>query len=450
MTKFAMVTMYPTGEGSPFAEGKLGFDVTGIDCYALDDAALAPFDVLVFSSTVDQEHLARNRDVIRRFLDAGNVVVFGGHLHRDWLPGTRPFEPAMPQRRATYEVTEVADHPIFAGVTSLDMDTRRGVRGFFARGHHPVPEGAEVLVRLVGGQATTYIDRVSTAGTILVHATADLFAYSSGIEDSTAARIPAQLAQWACDEVDDLRATPRPAGNAPTEPWEKLPASPSTGTGSGVAAVYGGNAHHHRALTIEKYGEHVTGGLLYLPELADTDLRGYDALIIPERIHRGHLNAAAPRILEFLESGGTVIAFSGGEPLAEFLPGVHWAHRPTNYWWWLEDGADMGLRSPNPDHSFFERLELKDCTWHYHGVVEPPAGAQALVDLPTDETLLYVDEVSTPGTLVISTLDPMSHFGAYFMPATERFLDGFMPWVPEFASAQARKKRPLTTQESIR
>ena len=45
--------------------------------------------------------------------------------------------------------------------------------------------------------------------------------------------------------------------------------------------------------------------------------------------------------------------------------------------------------------------------------------------------MLYVDEVSTPGTLVVTTLDPMSHFGSYFMPATERFLDGFLPWLAE-------------------
>jgi hypothetical protein len=29
----------------------------------------------------------------------------------------------------------------------------------------------------------------------------------------------------------------------------------------------------------------------------------------------------------------------------------------------------------------------------------------------------------------VSTLDPLSHFGSHFMPATERFLDGFLPWL---------------------
>ena len=145
-------------------------------------------------------------------------------------------------------------------------------------------------------------------------------------------------------------------------------------------------------------------------------------------MHHGLLEAGARRVLDLLDAGGTVIAFSGGEPLPEFLPGVRWEHQPTNFWWWLEPGAELGLRTPDPDHPLFRHLGLGDCTWHYHGVLHPPEGAEVLVELPTGEALLYVDRVSTPGTLVVATLDPISHYGSYFMPATERFLDGFLPW----------------------
>jgi hypothetical protein len=54
-----------------------------------------------------------------------------------------------------------------------------------------------------------------------------------------------------------------------------------------------------------------------------------------------------------------------------------------------------------------------------------------LVKLTTGEALLYVDRISTPGTVVVSTLDPISHYGGYFMPATGRFLDAFLPWAAE-------------------
>jgi len=289
---------------------------------------------------------------------------------------------------------------------------RRGVAGFFARGHHPIPPGAEVLTRLSGGEPATYLDRVSTAGTIVVQASGDLLAWCGEA-----------LLDWVVVESAQRRA--QAAGQV-------------AGRQRGLAAVYGGSAQHHRTLTEPKYAQHLTGGLIYLPELADTDLTVYRGLLIPERLHRGLLTRAADRISELLEAGGTVIAFSGGEPIPEFLPGVRWQHRPTNYWWWLEPDADVGVRLAAREHPLFQRLTLRDCTWHYHGVLQPPDGAQVLVELVTGEALLYIDQVNTAGTILVSTLDPISHYGSYFMPATERFLDGFLPWITDFL-------RPVTT-----
>jgi hypothetical protein len=57
--------------------------------------------------------------------------------------------------------------------------------------------------------------------------------------------------------------------------------------------------------------------------------------------------------------------------------------------------ADLGLCTPEPDHPLFDHLTLRDCTWHYHGVLTPPDGAEVLVTLPTGEALLYVDRISS-------------------------------------------------------
>ncbi|HET9254919.1 MAG TPA: hypothetical protein VFO16_06915 [Pseudonocardiaceae bacterium] len=371
--------------------------VERVDCYAIGSIDLARYAALIIMPNADQEHLARRQRVIRDYLDRGGVVVFGGHLHREWLPGASMFVPLTNRSLDGYRVIEVADHPIFRGM-GTELTFRRGVAGFFARGHHPIPEGAEVLTRLFGGEPSTYLDRVSTNGTIVVQATSDLLSYCGEA-----------LLDWLVTESAQRRAQ---AARRP----------------GGLAAVYGGSAQHHRTLTDPKYAQHLTGGVIYLPELADTDLTAYSGLLIPERLHRGVLTAAADRVTELLNAGGTVIAFSGGEPIPEFLPGVRWEYRPTNFWWWLEPGADLGVRLGAAEHPLFERLTLRDCTWHYHGVLEAPEGAQVLVRLTTGEALLYVDQVSTAGTIVVSTLDPISHYGGYFMPATGRFLDAFLPW----------------------
>ncbi len=373
-----------------------------IDCYDLPHTDLSGFAGVIVAGMVDQEFLLRHADRIVDYLAGGGVLVFGGHLHRRWLPGASPFVPLPDRRLADYRVAEVAEHPLFAGVSADELTFRRGVAGFFARGHHPPPPGAEVLVRLAGGQPATYLDRASTAGTILVQATSDPLATHG-----------TRLTDWIIAERARLMTTRTGPGRA------------------GLAAVYGGSSWHHRALTEPRHARHLDGGLLYLPELAEHDLTGYRGLLIPERLHRGLLTRAAPGIRALLDTGGLVAAFSGGEPIPEFLPGTRWTHRPTNYWWWLEQGADLGLRTPRPDHPLWRHLALADCTWHYHGVLDPPDGAEVLVTLPSGEALLYLDRVSTAGTLVVSTLDPLSHYGGHFMPATERFLSGFLPWLAE-------------------
>lgn len=195
-----------------------------------------------------------------------------------------------------------------------------------------------------------------------------------------------------------------------------------------LAAVYNGSAPHHRTLNEPKYRRWLSE-IIYLPDIPETDLSSFDGLLLPERSHSGKLNAAAEPMLEFLERGRCIIAFGGGEHPPKWLPGIKWEHRPTNFWWWLDPGAESGVRFARPDHDLSNYIGEADATWHYHGLLHPPEGAEPLITLRNEGSLLYIDRMSTPGTLLISTLDPISHFGSYFMPATERFLDGFLPWV---------------------
>jgi len=201
-----------------------------------------------------------------------------------------------------------------------------------------------------------------------------------------------------------------------------------------LAAVYGGSAPHHRALNEPKYARWLAASV-YLPELPDADLSRYDGVIVPDRLHAGRLDAARPRLLDVLDRGAMVVLFGeqsvcGRQPQG-WLPGLDWQYRPTNYWWWLEPGTTSGLRAHNPDHDLWRHLTLEDATWHYHGVFRAPEGADVLISTDDGGAILYIDRVSTPGTLVVAALDPMYHFGSYFMPATERFLDKFVPWLAQ-------------------
>jgi len=195
-----------------------------------------------------------------------------------------------------------------------------------------------------------------------------------------------------------------------------------------LAVLYAGASYQHRSIYISKYRRYFDE-VIYLLDLPAADLRQFKGTLIPSRIHQGKLSKAKQQFEDYLQTGGTVIAF--GEQPQPYLPGVNWEYRPTNFWWWLEPGARSGLVLRQTEHPLFRRIGLNDATWHQHGVFWPREGTETLVATEDGVSVLYIDKVTTPGTMVVTSLDPMYHFGSYFMSATERFLDGFLPWVVE-------------------
>jgi len=195
-----------------------------------------------------------------------------------------------------------------------------------------------------------------------------------------------------------------------------------------MVALSGGSAPHEHTLHLPEYRRFLSQ-VLYLPDLAEGDLDGFDVVLVPDRSHLGRVAATADLLLAVLARGGTLVVL--GEHPIPWVPGLRWEHRPTNYWWWLQPGAHSGLAAADPVHSLFRYLTLEDATWHYHGVLRPPEGSETVIATDDGGAILYVDHVTTAGTVVASTLDPVSHVGSYFMPAAARFLAGFLPWLAD-------------------
>ncbi|MEK4520643.1 hypothetical protein NSQ95_16650 [Psychrobacillus sp. FSL W7-1457] len=193
-----------------------------------------------------------------------------------------------------------------------------------------------------------------------------------------------------------------------------------------IAVIYSGHAPHQRTFNEPKYKQYIDR-LIYFPDFQNTSLEGVDVLFVPSQLNEHLLKAAKEKIHAFANAGGIVVAF-GPQPW-EWLPNQKWEERETNFWWWLEKDAKSGLVLADPEYDLFNYITLRDATWHQHGVFWPVEGAQKLITTEDGGAVLYVDKVSTKGTWIITTLDPDYHFGSYFMPATERFLDGFLPWL---------------------
>lgn len=206
-----------------------------------------------------------------------------------------------------------------------------------------------------------------------------------------------------------------------------------------LAVLDGGTFYHHATIHGPRYRE-LFDRVIYMRELVPADLDDVGLLLVPDRINPDLLRAQSDIFTGFLARGLTLVVL-GENQVETWLPGIAWSPRPTNFWWWLEKDAVPEQRLVAPDHELFAAVPFTDTVWHYHGVLTPPAGARTLIDVPPDAqgrdqggALLYDDRSSFPGRAIVATLDPFYHHGSNFMPATTRFLDGFLPWARQVAT----------------
>ena len=70
-------------------------------------------------------------------------------------------------------------------------------------------------------------------------------------------------------------------------------------------------------------------------------------------------------------------------------------------------------------------------SWHWGGSYNVPENARSILEIDGGGGSLFLDFPSLPGggRLLLATLDPHSHNGQRFMPATTRFLRSFYPWL---------------------
>ncbi|TDL88690.1 phosphate starvation-inducible protein PhoH [Vibrio vulnificus] len=179
MSQLNILELNPSHAFSVKEPADNSLNITVIDEYELETTNLSPYNVLYITEFVDQEYLLNHKEVISEFLNNGKVVVFCGHLFRDWLPGCSLMMPKKINSYKDYYVQPVPGAPLFEGVVVEDMVYNKGVAGFFARGYYQAPKDAEVCLTFTDGKVITYIDRHTTNGTVIVHSGRSLLGYKS-------------------------------------------------------------------------------------------------------------------------------------------------------------------------------------------------------------------------------------------------------------------------------
>ncbi len=196
-----------------------------------------------------------------------------------------------------------------------------------------------------------------------------------------------------------------------------------------------GTYYHHETIHGARLRDRMPRSV-YVPDLTEADIAGCSAVLVADRINPVAMQRKRRILMDYLFGGGTLVVL-GENHAQDWVPGMNWEFRPTNFWWWLEQGADPGHRIREPDHPIFRHVAPRDVVWHYHGLMHPPEGARSLVDItPVADpegkggSILYDHTgLGNGGRLVVSCLDPVYHHGSFFMPAASRFLTGLLDWM---------------------
>jgi len=203
-----------------------------------------------------------------------------------------------------------------------------------------------------------------------------------------------------------------------------------------LAAIDGGTYYHHRTLYEEPFARYFDERL-YVRDVPFATLEDFDIVFLPCRLNAHVIAPMAKQFIDFWRGGGTLVVM--GETLQDaWLPGVRLTPVPTNFWWWLEKGADLGVRLADVEHGLFDYVDKAAATWHLHGYFTTNENQVPLIETREGECLLFEDRTThAPGRLIATTLDPCYHHGSHFMPATTRFLAGFLAWLKEEPLRQA-------------
>ena len=143
------------------------------------------------------------------------------------------------------------------------------------------------------------------------------------------------------------------------------------------------------------------------------DFAGADVVIVPNGSDHVAMQRAAGAVRTHLDRGGTLCCFDGW--FTPWVPGNRWVmdnSRATK---------DVRYRVRDDRHGLFDGVPMADFElshgmsgWWACGSIEPAPGADVLLEDTWGRAVMVLDEVSTPGAMLLTASGPLAgvRFGA--------------------------------------
>ncbi len=198
--------------------------------------------------------------------------------------------------------------------------------------------------------------------------------------------------------------------------------------GKGIAYIHWGNSWQLRSFQDFR---HYIDDLIYIHDLPELDLSSYAAVIMPDAMDAAAVLPHARQLNAYLRDGGFLVVCLQGHAGWLDIPGLEWTAGNCRDWLWWTKGEKLEVKLSLPLHHITDSMPLSHMSWHWGGSYNVPEGARSILEIEDGRGSLFLDFPKLPGggRLLLSTLDPHSHNGQRFMPATTRFLQSFYPWL---------------------
>lgn len=170
----------------------------------------------------------------------------------------------------------------------------------------------------------------------------------------------------------------------------------------------------------------------YVGDLPNQSLDTFAAVVVADGIDSVTIARHKHQLNNYARNGGFLIVFCQGNADWVDVVSLKWQDINCKDWlWWTKPGQKLEIYQPSPLHPICSDIRLSAMSWHWGGTYELDSRSKSILSLENNQGSLFLDfpELDGGGRLMVSTLDPHSHNGQRFMPATTQFLMGFYPWL---------------------
>jgi hypothetical protein len=161
---------------------------------------------IITTMHLDQIGFLRHRSVLADFFNREGRLFFNGHILKPFVDGLQTYRPSPSRKLADLELFRLDPHPVFGDLDPADMMTRKGVAGFYGRGHNPLPKGGRALTGI--GAQKQPIDwewALPDGGMMFSHAGNDLWSLAPGGYDAEKA-LAERIIAWTAGEQEGTTA----------------------------------------------------------------------------------------------------------------------------------------------------------------------------------------------------------------------------------------------------